>query len=860
MNDFAQQEDPLTAIILIDTFDRAPGTTPTTVSLSPEDRPARTFAPLTLDKPRCLLPVCGVAMIEWVLEWCIAGGVRECVLVASGWEATQIKSFFESRWNPKQLWQSNLSGGGGLKLKLQTFPTKFLSIGDALRELDSISSLLPQSNFLLVSCDMIANWDIAPLVEDWKNICKMDKESLMATCCTGAGSAQKSSIQATPTPLYVTNANGKLIRYISEELFPDVEDAAKPRYTLDKDDFLKAGEAPIGSKNPMPNTIQGLAQLQVKTGSVETGVDIITPEVLALFTENFDYNTLRQDFVRGVLSSPVLSKSFYVFDVSTGKTKLDKGHYSARCVSTATWHAVQEDIMRRRTFPLVATNGAIQEYRTHVYRDPGVMLPPHTTLTNCVLINPSCKFLGPNISIRDVVTVGHACEIDEGVVIVSSHLMESVKVGKHCRIRESILGNNVTLLDGVVLNRGCVVGDGCILGPHVVIPPFTKITRHSPAQQKKIMADLGWRDDWGTDLSEDVEHHPPILGHETNAWMYILSDLNTAKQEFGDDPDEFGDGDSEHFDLRNVLVGELGRTLEDLIKLGPLSVGNVEENMASPHSYRKQTPDIRPKFLERPIANPSTHAPTPTPHHRYHKIHNIYMTGYDPDWSEDEGRKNDTESSDEELGPDHTALLSASLSQISLANVQETKGRALNEIRETLIRHLKQDKDAKLNPDTVASSGVADAVAEVSTARMAENLHWDEVRACVIACLVDYIVDALGQNPGGKQVQSEVEVVWSKWGDLIEKLCFEEADKIGVVGMLLDHISQHYSDLASKTFLMTLKTLYDNDVVDEGVILKWWAKPLSNMDGKTKKASIRRLVEPFVEWLENAEEESEESK
>ena len=59
--DEVDQEDPLQAVVLCDVFNQR-------------------FAPLTLDHPRCLLPVCNVPLIEWTLESLASAGVQEVFL------------------------------------------------------------------------------------------------------------------------------------------------------------------------------------------------------------------------------------------------------------------------------------------------------------------------------------------------------------------------------------------------------------------------------------------------------------------------------------------------------------------------------------------------------------------------------------------------------------------------------------------------------------------------------------------------------------------------------------------------------------------------------------------------------------
>ncbi|KAJ4701232.1 Eukaryotic translation initiation factor 5-like [Melia azedarach] len=58
-----------------------------------------------------------------------------------------------------------------------------------------------------------------------------------------------------------------------------------------------------------------------------------------------------------------------------------------------------------------------------------------------------------------------------------------------------------------------------------------------------------------------------------------------------------------------------------------------------------------------------------------------------------------------------------------------------------------------------------------------------------------------------------------------------------------------------KEVALVLKALYDNDVLEEEFILEWYQKGLS---GANKNSPIWKNVKPFIEWLQNAESESEE--
>lgn len=46
--------------------------------------------------------------------------------------------------------------------------------------------------------------------------------------------------------------------------------------------------------------------VNIRSDIMDTHIYICTPEVLMLFTDNFDYQEMRKDFVRGVLGSEIL--------------------------------------------------------------------------------------------------------------------------------------------------------------------------------------------------------------------------------------------------------------------------------------------------------------------------------------------------------------------------------------------------------------------------------------------------------------------------------------------------------------------------------------------------------------------------
>ena len=67
--------------------------------------------------------------------------------------------------------------------------------------------------------------------------------------------------------------------------------------------------------------------------------------------------------------------------------------------------------------------------------------------------------------------------------------------------------------------------------------------------------------------------------------------------------------------------------------------------------------------------------------------------------------------------------------------------------------------------------------------------------------------------------------------------------------------------ITSKTLMLKapliLKAFYDNDLLEEEVILKWGEKPSKKYVSRDEAKEVRTRVEPFLRWLAEAESEED---
>uniref|UniRef100_A0A4X2M1K1 Eukaryotic translation initiation factor 2B subunit epsilon n=1 Tax=Vombatus ursinus TaxID=29139 RepID=A0A4X2M1K1_VOMUR len=141
---------PLQAVLVADSFNRR-------------------FFPISKDRPRALLPLANVALIDYTLEFLTATGVQE-TFVFCCWKAPEIKEHIQ-----KSKWCLPTSPN---VVRIVTSET-YRSLGDVLRDVDA--KALVRSDFLLVYGDVISNINIAHALEEHRLRRKREKNVSVMT-------------------------------------------------------------------------------------------------------------------------------------------------------------------------------------------------------------------------------------------------------------------------------------------------------------------------------------------------------------------------------------------------------------------------------------------------------------------------------------------------------------------------------------------------------------------------------------------------------------------------------------------------------------------------------------------------------
>lgn len=396
-----QEEPPLQAVILSDTYETK-------------------FSPLTLDRPRILLQLCGTPIIEFTLNFLASNNVQE-VFLYLGTKADEVEEYIQ---NSK--WETSSSKSTSPFSKLELIRTTSTSVGDCLRDLDARGTM--KGDFLVVYGDLISTLDITPALQQHKARRLANKDRIFTTVLTKA--AKHDQALGEYTPVFTINPQtSRLLQY--DQL---------PRSS---------------SEHAMPLSAELFSdhqELEIMTGLTDTGIDICTVDVLALWQDSFDLQDPRRQFLKLALRDYELNnKTFYAHVTESG--------YSARVRDFHSYRSVSTDLISRRAYPFVPETNMLmtQEFRLYknkIYKETGVVLHRQATVEKNSVIGQ-----GTSIGADSIVTgstIGRNCLVGRGVRIEDSHIFDNTAIGDFSSIKRTIIA------DEVVVGRRCEVSDSIL--------------------------------------------------------------------------------------------------------------------------------------------------------------------------------------------------------------------------------------------------------------------------------------------------------------------------------------------------------------------------------------------------------------
>jgi translation initiation factor eIF-2B subunit epsilon len=773
-----------------------------------------TFQPITLDKttPKVLCPLNNVTMLDYAIEYLSGVGVEELyIFCVAGGDA--IEKHIQKKYHSSYLRGSSSS----IKVKCVR-DASVTDAGGALRELYN-KNLIQSDPFILMSGDVVTNADIGPAMKEHAARHKKDNSAIMTVLLKRAGgwsvnngnngdNNDDNNDNQTATH---SGASSKVspLQSLSEDLTVALAHPNPNTNTLKSipqthSRVLLYDTNPNSTTTQLPTSFfQTTSSIELYNNMIDTGLYICSPDVLAKFSDEWDYLHIKTFISNSVAEEEEgLQSKIYAKELSSSE-------YAAKIHDFRTYHSVSKDLLRRWCYPIVPDNlpcGYENFYRYGVERHMMYVEQKGKTKVGKSVTLKGPGMVGSHTKIDDgcivkSCVIGNDCYIGKHVTLSSCHLWEHVHVEEGATVMESILCNGCIVKKGAVVNKGCIIGSNCIIGENVVLPEFTRITVH--CEEDDMFSDSD--SDYDTCGSND----------DSNS-----DDSNSDKKKDGDD----------NVKTDYNVVGKDG--------YGKVWIPNNDEDYEDDDD---EDEDEQYNSVEHMQAQSIGYDPTALLQKRMKRqIEDDVLMDVDHGLDEDDD-------DDDFTGTNPDMLLSSNMNEDGTTIIGRQAG----------VDVVKELKAICLDFDF--ESPIENLRIELNSFKFSQNATFGDCCSGITLAILENL--QLTVDIGAAALKAKFKNELKKWSELLEKLCRGQEEEVSVIkaaeaAAIADGVT---GEVLSRepSFRLILETLYGEDVVSDEAIITWAKiRRTGNQDSPEGKLFNQKLTQAFLEWIEQEDSSS----
>ena len=317
-----------------------------------------------------------------------------------------------------------------------------------MRNLDNLD--LITGDFLLVSGDVISNMNLEPALVKHRARREKSKDAIMTMVLREAGVEHRTMSKGSRPVFVIDPVTKRCLHY--EEMGG------------------RRGESRYVSLDPELLTTHD--EIEVRDDLIDCHIDICALDVLAQWSDNFDFQSLRKSFLRGVLKDyETYGKTIHTYVVTD--------QYAARVKSLRAYDAVSKDVLGRWAYPICPDSNLVrgQSYRFgagKVYKEDRVTLGRTAVVKNSVI--GSDTRIGDGSTITGSI-VGRGCNIGKNVVIDGAYIWDDVAIEDDSTIRQAIIASSSSIRKGCKIEPGALIMFGVDLAHDSSVSANSWITR-----------------------------------------------------------------------------------------------------------------------------------------------------------------------------------------------------------------------------------------------------------------------------------------------------------------------------------------------------------------------------------------------
>ncbi|KAL7522846.1 hypothetical protein ACHAWX_007564 [Stephanocyclus meneghinianus] len=843
-----KHEQPLQAVLLADTFDNA--WHPITL----ESYDGHADGTKGKERPLVLCPLNNVPLLNHSIDFLQGAGVRELFLISTtGSDALEQylsshSPYADSDRNNstsqhKIMWSSKLT------VTLLRF-SDCTNIGDALRELDR-RNVIKSDPFILMQGDVITNVDLREVLLSHAARKKRDPSAIMTVLLSDVGGW---GIDGRPdsgeNPNAPPDARGGEANFLPplRSSTDDLVLALDTSRGMDEARILLWDDRPCKRNAAIPTSffVENSSNITLTRNLIDIGLDICSPDVLARFSDEFDYRELRSQFVANCVSEEEIGLQSRIYGYV-----LRRGEYAGRPLGDMRrYHTVSMDVLRRWCYPLVPdnyhnrgsdrgnTDDAVANYvceRHYVYRNVGKgntnNMRSHvgrsTQLLGPLLLGPN-NYIGEHCCLQRS-TLGPNCKVMDRCSVIDSHLWGDVLIEEGAKLNGVIVCEGGIVRKGAIVERGCVIGKGCIVGEGVTLKEFTRIT-----------------------MVVEVQEEDDFSGFDEST-----SEEESSSEEEEEDHEE-EDGHDKQTSVVNAKEAEMiaATGITDYHVVGPDGRGRVW-TPSPPDEYDSEDDDdaAQESAIELMKSQSIGYDMTLV----YRKWKELQME--EDDNFSDEGRGSDSDDEDIDMGDEwnNDGIVDNNANNAAASHLDE-EGMQITG-RQKGVDVVKELREICLEHET--SSPVENLRIELNSFKFSQNATYADCCKGAIMAVIDKILEK-SDSPSPAKLVSSLKKMLEYWGPLFQSICMgSEEERAMIHG--LENMALGAGKAASvlgtePAFRFVLQTLHDQEILNEEALFEWAAeRKEEGSETPRGKLFLQKPTQDFLEWLEEDSAEETES-
>ena len=364
-----------------------------------------------------------------------------------------------------------------------------------MRDLDQKSLLV--NDFLIVYGDLVSNIPLEAALAAHRARRATDKNAIMTMVLREAGPAHRTMAQGTSPVFVIDPARDRCLHF---EQMP-----ARRR---------PAGEADAeGSESKSVNIDRfKIRGLEVRRDLIDCGIDICTPDALALWSDNFDYEAPRRGYLHAVLKD-------YELNGKTIHTYILEDQYAARVRNLHAYDSVSRDILARWAYPLCPDSNLVrgQSYRLqrgNIYKEDGVILARTCEIYKNTVIGKGTT-MGDKTAVANSI-IGRGCNIGKNVKIEGAYIWDNTIIGDGAVIKRAIVANGAMIGKRCRVEPGALISYGVTIADDTVVKGTSRITK---VKVRRKQADSSLEDNL-----EKGESDPAVVGEKGDGFEFADED------------------------------------------------------------------------------------------------------------------------------------------------------------------------------------------------------------------------------------------------------------------------------------------------------------------------------------------------